>query len=324
MSTKLHQRWGWFVFLGLFVTLLSAATGRAGITTLYSTQFEAAEGYNANLDLIGQNGWTGSGSGGNGLVTNYFPGVGGLQQAYIGYNPPLPNEVFLSTWRAINLAPVPTNTPIVKFSVLLGIYGSDNGERDDFYWSVYNSHGDRLFTLDFDNYYLNVYYGLDGTNKLVTTGRTFTNNIPYTLLITMNYAQNQWSATLGGVGLVTNKPITTVGAPLNLGDIDAVWSVFTTNAPGNNYMVFDNYLVTAETVSIPPAKLATLGRTADNQFLLRLTGPSGYRYAIEATTNLVNWVALKTNVVSDGSFDYVDTTAPNFPRRRYYRARLVP
>jgi hypothetical protein len=324
MSMKPHRSWGLSVGLGLLLSCCLANAARAGITNLYSTQYEAVEGYNRNLTLLGQNGWTGSGSGGNGLVTNYFPGVGGVQQAYIGFSPPLPNEVFLSAWRPINFAPVPTNTPIVKFSVLMGIWDSDNGQWDDFYWSVYNSHGDRLFTLDFDNYNLNIYYALDGTNDFVVTGRTFTNDIPYTLLITLNFAQNQWSATLGGVGLVTNKPITTVGAPLNLGDIDAVWSVFTTNAPGNNYMVFDNYQVTAESVSIPPAKLMILGRTVDNQLLLRLNGPSGYRYAIEAATNLVNWAALKTNVVSDGSFDFADTTAGNFPRSRYYRARLVP
>jgi hypothetical protein len=59
------------------------------------------------------------------------------------------------------------------------------------------------------------------------------------------------------------------------------------------------------------------------QTSLRLNGQSGSRFAIEASTNLINWTALKTNLVSDGTFDYVDTTATALARR-LYRARWVP
>lgn len=139
----------------------------------------------------------------------------------------------------------------------------------------------------------------------------------------MNFASNKWSATLDNVLLITNKPITTVGAMLNLGDVDAVWAVYDPVAPGNNFMVFDNYQITAEGIAPTPARLRTLGRTGDGQFILRLTGEPGCNYAIEATTNSVNWSALKTNNATDGVFDFVDTAAPGFPRR-FYRARLLP
>jgi hypothetical protein len=44
---------------------------------------------------------------------------------------------------------------------------------------------------------------------------------------------------------------------------------------------------------------------------------------VEGTTNLLNWSALKTNVVSGGYFEMVDTTAAGLSQR-LYRARLVP
>lgn len=292
----------------------------AATTNIFSTQFEAAEGYSTTIDLVGQNGWLGFGSGGNGVETNYIVGQG--QQAFIGYFPPDQGDDQLSVWRPINFSPA-TNISVVQFSVLMSIVDSSTTNYDDFYWSVYNAQGDRLFTLDFDNYDLTIWYALDGTNDFVWTGETFTNDDTNTLVITMNFTQNSWAATFDGVLLATNKPITTTGAPINLGDVDAVWAVFDPANPGDNYMLFDNYQITAEVLPPPAPRLRVLGRTGDGQFLLRVLGQSGARFAIDATTNLTQWTALKTNVVTDGFFDYVDSSAAAFARR-FYRARWVP
>src|SRR5436190_6207469 len=137
----------------------------------------------------------------------------------------------------------------------------------------------------------------------------------------MNFASNRWSATLNSALLATNQPMTTTGKQLTLGDVDAVWTLYITTAPGDNFMLFDNYTITAE--ALTPPRLTFLGRTGNGQTLLRLNGQTGSKFAIEASTNLVNWTALKTNLVTDGSFDYVDTGAPAFSRR-LYRARWVP
>jgi len=308
--------------LPLFILLssLTVVNGSNPIV-IYSTTFDAAQGYDHDFDLVGQNGWIGDGSGGNGLLTNYFPGLG--QQAYLGFSPPSQGDDTLSVWRPITLAPIPTATPIVKFSVLMEIVDSTNGEYDNFYWSVYNAQGHRFFTLDFDNFDTGIYYSLDNTNGFVSTGKVFTNNIGHALVITMNFAQNKLSATLDNVLLITNLPITTVGATLNLGDVDAVWVIYEPAAPGNNFMAFDNYRITAEGAPPIPARLQTLGRTSDGKFALRLTGDPGCNYAIEATANGVSWSALGTNNATHGVFDFVDTAAPGFPRR-LYRARLVP
>src|SRR6478736_3922243 len=313
----------------MFVTLGSSA--HAVTTNLFSTQFEASESYSSSLDLAGQQGWAKEGSGGNGVVVSGLQG----QSAYIGFAPPNLVDDSLVLWRPINVNPVVAGFPLVKFSVLLNIIDSSNGRYDIFRWSVYNQQLNRLFSIDFDNDYLDVSYRLDGTNSTFFTNIPITNNSNYLMQVTMNFAANRWSATLNNVLIATNQPMTTVNASLTLADIDAVWLVnqvgFTntqgqvnyTNAPGNNYLLFDNYQITAESIVIPPTQVRFLGRTTEGWGLLRVTGAEGGRWAVEGTTNFVNWTALKTNQISGGSFDFVDTTSGGLARR-YYRARYVP
>jgi formylglycine-generating enzyme required for sulfatase activity len=257
----------------------------AATTNIFSTQFEATEGYSTTINLVGQNGWLGFGSGGNGLVTNYLEGHG--QQAFIGFFPPDQGDDQLSVWRPINLAPVPTNMPVVQFSVLMSIVDSSTTDYDDFYWSVYNEQGDSLFTLDFDNYNFRIYYLLDGTNNFVGTGKTFTNDDTNTLVITMNFTQNSWAATFDGVLLATNKAITTTGAPLNLGYVDAVWVVFDPAYPGDNYMLFDNYQITAEVLP-PPAR-------AEEARFFRMAGPVASTITAFSADGYVTWTNAPTN-----------------------------
>ena len=57
---------------------------------------------------------------------------------------------------------------------------------------------------------------------------------------------------------------------MNLGDIDAVWLVYDTTAPGDNFMLFDNYRVTAEALPMISAQMELLGRTVEGWTLLRV------------------------------------------------------
>ena len=286
-------------------------------TNLFSTQFESAQGYDTNLNLAGQNGWTKYGSGGNGLTSGFFSGQG--QQAYVGYYPPGPGDSALFVWHPINFSPVAAGLPVVTFTTLMSVVGPTNGQYDFFQWTVFNTNTQPLITIDFDTDTTNVGYFLDGT-QYTNSGVQFAPGATYTLTVTMNFASNLWSATLNSALVAANQPMTTTGKGLTLGDIDAVWEVYLTNAPGNNFMVFDNYSITAQVL---PPRLTLLGRTSNGQTLLRLNGQAGINFAIDASTNLLNWTALITNVATGGSFDYTDTGAPAFSRR-LYRARWVP
>lgn len=308
-----------FVRLGVLLALSLVTPPACAVTTTnFFTRFEAIEGYNNAFDLAGQKGWQKSGSGGNGLISGFFPGEG--QQAYVGFDPPSTNDDQLILWQPINYSPIAAKTPVVTFSVLMGFVDSTTNRYDDFYWSVYNSDVDLLFTINFRNDDLRVYYALDGTNQFVWTGETFTHDVTYKLVVTMNFASNLWSATLDGSPLVTNKSITTTGAPLTLGDVDAAWVLADQARPGDNFMLFDNYSITAEIVPPPSPRLQLIERTPAGNVYLQLEGQSGARFAIDATTDLSSWTPLVTNNVS---FPYLDTSAAALTRR-YYRARWVP
>jgi hypothetical protein len=286
----------------------------ARAVVIYQTGFEFSEGYSTNKDLVDQNGWIKFGSGGNGIVTDFIADKG--QQAYVGFTPPIPNDSSLFV-----LQPLDLNASKVQFSVTLAIFDSTppNTNRDDFYWTVFNQQLDQLFTVDFDNQELRVYYILDDNKNRTWSGVNFTNDGAYQLTIAMDFASNRWSATLNGILVTNNQPITTVGKPLNLGDIDAAWAIWDPKAPGDNFMVFDDYQVSA---TVPPPQLKILSIT-NGVPTLRVSGQPSNPFAVEASTNLTSWVALKTNITTGGSFTYVDNASVGFPVR-FYRARWAP
>jgi hypothetical protein len=285
-----------------------------GDTVIYQTGFEATEGYNTNKDLAGQNGWMQDGAGGNGLLTGYFPTKG--QQAYVGFAESPDKQPWIFLFQPLN-----KHVSHVQFSVTMAIAdsSSSNTNYDDFYWSVYNQQVDNLVTLDFDNYFQEIYYWFDGTNSRVDSGIAFTNGVAYPLTMDLDFANNHWSAVFNGRSIATNQPLTTGNTPLDLGDIDAGWYIYDTNAPGNNYMVFDDYRVAA---SIPQPALKLLGSLGGAP-ALRLSGQTNETFAIDASTNLSTWTPLKTNTTTGGYFDYVDSSAAN-SRARFYRGRWAP
>ena len=150
--------------LGLLVGLVTTMTGQSNdkvTRLLYETSFEGEEGYSTEADLIGQNGWIGfaggdafletSNDGSSGLLTDFLEGEG--QQAYIGFvKPDQETSVeFLSLLQPLNFEPSEGGGELVRFTVSVGVLDSTNGERDNFRWSIYNTEGFRLFSLDFDN-----------------------------------------------------------------------------------------------------------------------------------------------------------------------------
>ena len=303
----------------------------AQVTNIYSTGFELSEGFDTRFTLIGQDGWTGTDVNGNGIVTDRFlnttpPQPFGQQQAFVGYWPLTNADGILNVWRPLNFDPVAADMPIVTFSATMGIYDSvTTTNRDCFRWSVYNKEGGgtRLFTLDFDNTTTEINYELDD-DVFVPTGYAFDRSGKedrhYDLVVTMNFTDNLWSATFNDITIVDSKPITTTNSVLNLGDVEAVWVNREIGIYGDNYMAFDNYSIQAEPY---PFWVDPVQRLNNGAFLLRLTGEPTRQYAIDATTDLVNWCALATNSASaNGTFDFVDATATNYDSS-FYRARLV-
>lgn len=309
---------------GLTLAFSAAHAAAAQPTVVFTTGFEVSEGYDPELtDLSGQGGWISAGTGGNGLINERFPGRG--QQAYVGFNPPLNSGEFsFSAWRPLNYSPTAENTPIVKFRVTMEIAdSSDTANRDDFRWSVYNSAENLLFTLSFNNETAEICYALDDGEGFKPTPYAFLRDTIYDLEIRMNFEQNTWSAMLDSTVLVESQSITTTGATLDLGDIDAVWYFLNPNAIGDNYMAFDDYTITAEASLPSPFRLMPLHREPDGQILVRMIGQPNVDYTIEASGDLSTWTAIKTGRSSDGIIDYYDTAAKDMATR-FYRGRIAP
>jgi hypothetical protein len=76
-------------------------------------------------------------------------------------------------------------------------------------------------------------------------------------------------------------------------------------------------------VILPPApqlSLAGSGWSSNGNFRLFFSGHSNATYRVWASTNLLNWDVLgAATMVSNGWFQWLDTTAGNQPRR-FYRA----
>lgn len=216
-------------------------------TQNYFTGFTASEGFAVGRQVAGIGGWQCNFNGGNGILANRFPNKD--QQAYIGYSPTYGSSGSVLLWRPLNL--VPQTNSIIVFSALMSIRDSTDGYYDSFGWSVYNSAGSRLFTIDFDNYTMEISYILDDGQGLRSADLYFENNTIYRITILMNFASNKWSAYIENVPIAEGQPITTQGVTLDLGDIDARW-IWQDVLAGDNFMIFDDYSVESIIEQKPP------------------------------------------------------------------------
>ena len=125
--------------------------------------------------------------------------------------------------------------------------------------------------------------------------------------------------------VVNAKPISTKGQKPDLNEIDAVWAVRTPGKPGDNFMIFDDYRLTALPVSDIPATLELVGRLTTGPVLLRVLGEPGVTYAVDYSLDLNQWQEVDRGLAQspDGTVEIQDATATR-GAFRFYRARSVP
>ena len=192
---------------------------------------------------MGADGWTGThvGEGVHGIDEGRIDGLG--KTAFLGFNPPSSN--FVGVARSVDYDPLGAGNPTIEFFSLVGIADSTNGEFDRFYISFYNISDDLLGAIVFDNTADD--FGLlrsDG-NELVHTGELFVNDEVQGLFVSIDFSTNTWSAKLDGLPVFTNETFNATGAALDLGSVAAEWEVMKPNKPGDNWMLFDEWTVTA-------------------------------------------------------------------------------
>jgi len=78
-------------------------------------------------------------------------------------------------------------------------------------------------------------------------------------------------------------------------------------------------------VTAPPPLLTNPARLGNGSFQFTVTNLTlGTTNVIQASTNLVNWTNLYTNVALTTGFLYIDSAASNFKPQRFYRASVLP
>ncbi len=117
----------------------------------------------------------------------------------------------------------------------------------------------------------------------------------------------------------TNLPAATANV-LSLPNVSPIqagsYSVVITNVAGSTNSAVAVLSVYA---SATPA-LSGAGKLADGQFQLSVTGVPGYNYVVAASTNLIDWTPLQTNI---SPFTFSDTNIVALPDR-FYRAQYLP
>ncbi len=300
MTSRLIQSWQWFC-----VTLATmAAPLCASAFTLYATEFEE---FNAGPDQwAGTNGWLGTstGLGVHGIDRDIVPGLD--QTAYVGFH--TPNALIVTVFRPVLVHPLTNGLPIVEFEALLGIQDSTNGYRDSFFFTFYNSLGNLLAAIRFDNSTLT--YGiwrLDGTSQ-VDTGVDFVRSELHLLFASIDFARNVWSADLDGIPLFTKAPFNATTQALDLGYVAAEWQLTaaSTNQHGDNWMLVADWTVRALPDSGTPFHLESAGVASNGLPSMTWTGTYGFDYAVEYSPDLRQW----TNGLPNGTFTNVAASAP--------------
>jgi len=204
-------------------------------------------------------------------------------------------------------------------------YTSANTTGSLTFTPMHNANGTEVITVTVN----------DGQARNNTVIRTFTVTVvadsatnslikPLTNLVAMVGRTNTFNAIATKAGLSyqwkfngTNLASAT-GPALTLNKI-------TTNQAGiYSVTATDGHVSTSRaatlTVYVTAAAKLAPATHANGQYALAVTGVTGYKYVVQASTNLINWVPMQTNTAP---FTFVDTNAGKF-RQRYYRTVYAP
>ena len=279
----------------------------SAVLNLYNTNFEPGEGFDSKQPLAGQAGWVSvaNQTGGNGIGVNQIPNLS--QQGLVGQTPLTNAAASIQVYHPFSYDFGQGDFPIVNFSTVLRIAGSTNGGNDRFSFSpgqgLDNSAGEgtrgSYFSVVFDNATSRVYYqypvgralpaGGLSSGQLIPTGVSFSRDVIYSLAMVLDYQSGRWSATLNGTPLVSGLPFydNRNATPVRLTRISADWTPADPAAPGDGYMVFDQYSVNAPAKESPvivvqPASQTILtGQSVTFSVVAQGTPPLQYQWSFE-------------------------------------------
>ncbi len=147
------------------------------------------------------------------------------------------------------------------------------------------------------------------TNKLAVAGQPVNFGITAAGTGPLTY---QWQFNGANLVSATNATLTMSNVST---DETGAYSVMVSNVAGSTNSNPATLMVYATTAAnLTPAVHAS------GQFGLTVAGVPGYSYAVQASTDLVNWVSIRTNTAP---FTFTDSNAARF-NRRFYRSIFNP
>lgn len=309
--------------------ILAAATARGG--TLYFTDFEEFTAGNNQWSQTG--GWASNDntSGAQGIIQDPVADLPLGKAGYLGFSRPATR--FTSVFRSVNHDPVASNLPIIGFEALLGVQDSTNGRRDRFHISFYNTSGDFLAAVTFDNTVATM--KRDDGVIIHDTGTAFLRGEPLLglaalqiLRIEIDFPSNVWSARIDGIPIFTEAPFTATGKTRTLGPVAAEWTVAaaTTADAGNNWLLVADWLVFASPRDA--LKIDSILHSVSGETTITWAAHAGFDYQVFHSPSLETWHSDLQNsafpkVAMDGLITFTDITQPT-PPTRFYRIRRSP
>ncbi len=306
---------------------LALVASNAAQREIYFTDFEDAVPGNDNL--VGYDNWNGSpkGRGSHGIDAEAVPGLG--QSAFIGYASPGGNTNSAIVLRPILHDPVASGEPIIRLVAAIGLNDSDNNnnpQRNSFFITFLNSSGTPLASLNYNN--TEAGFGLWRDDGIEThdTGEEFIRNEVQLLVAEIDFANNTWSVDLDGFQIFRDQPFTVKnGEDLDLGGTAISWQRGSGNNWGNNWMLFDDWTVYADTskLTIPEEnfKINSITQTAGGDITLQWKSRPGFRYQVEYSNDLLTWQSDLPNSLIEEPVEtetgYTDTTTTQSPERAY-------
>ena len=223
-----------------------------------------------------------------------------------------------STWNNDNV--VVTNGNLLFFDAVFTYPNNDWHIAS--LWDQWVNTNDLASRLSINNTDTNAWEArLDGLTALTNSGFgeldpiTISSNSPQAGAIAQAIQSARANATIfKDVGDVLAAAQLSIGSPfLNTNGMN-----FRASANG----ITDEALEKIPTQLLPLLRADSFGKIipADGQLEMSFSGYDGHTYAIEASTNFIDWVVISTNCASDGNFGITNSTTSD---RQFYRSVLV-
>lgn len=283
---------------------------------------------------VGPNQWTrpaewesnDNSSGAQSIDDDVLPAL--LNTATLGFA--RPQNTFTTVFLDLGFDPANAPSPIVEIDTLIGIEDSSNDFRDQFYLTLYNSSGDRLAAILFDNSNDPDEFGIwrENSNTSFDTSYDFIPGELFNLFATIDFESNTWSADIDGIPLFERAPFTNNSGPLDLGFLAFEWDLDSslTFFHGNNFLlVADLFIRNVESAPVPVTFL-----TIDQGGAPALTWTTAVGWAdqVQFSTDLITWQdtlpdSTYDNISVPSTVTYRDTSSGR-GITRFYRILRTP